>query len=155
MEYGEKIAKLRAQKNLSQEELADYLFVSRTLVSKWENNKRNPNDENLKKLANLFSVEIDFFEPINKTIMKNLSKCIPKDLLCKSDDHMIEVLDNFLITLSERDSNIFVRKYFFADTTISISEEFHLDEVYVRVILSRTRNKLKIYLEKRCNKNQK
>jgi len=36
MEFHEKLQELRKQKNLTQEELSEILFVSRTAISKWE-----------------------------------------------------------------------------------------------------------------------
>ena len=59
MNLGENIYKLRAKKNMSQEELADALEVSRQSVSKWENNSAVPELEKLVKLAQLFGVTLD------------------------------------------------------------------------------------------------
>ena len=57
---GEKIATLRKEKGISQEELADVLFTSRQAVSKWERGESDPDIERLKDLASYFNVSIDY-----------------------------------------------------------------------------------------------
>ena len=59
MELGEKLQELRKQKGLTQEELAEILYVSRTAVSKWESGRGIPNIESLKSISKYFSVSID------------------------------------------------------------------------------------------------
>lgn len=59
MEFGEKLQQLRKQRGMTQEELAEALFVSRTAVSKWESGKGYPNIDSLKAIAKFFSVSID------------------------------------------------------------------------------------------------
>jgi len=59
MEFHEKLQELRKQKGLTQEELAQALFVSRTAVSKWESGRGYPNIDSLKALSKFFSVTID------------------------------------------------------------------------------------------------
>lgn len=59
MEFNEKLQQLRKQKDLTQEQLAEQLYVSRTAVSKWESGKGYPNIESLKCISKLFSVTID------------------------------------------------------------------------------------------------
>lgn len=59
MEFSEKLQELRKKKGLTQEELAQALYVSRTAVSKWESGRGFPNIESLRRLASLFSVTID------------------------------------------------------------------------------------------------
>ena len=59
MEFNEKLQQLRKQRNLTQEQLAEQLYVSRTAVSKWESGKGYPNIESLKSISKLFSISID------------------------------------------------------------------------------------------------
>ena len=59
MEFHEKLQELRKQKGLTQEELAQALYVSRTAVSKWESGRGYPSIDSLKALAKFFSVTID------------------------------------------------------------------------------------------------
>ncbi|MCM1365053.1 MAG: helix-turn-helix domain-containing protein [Faecalibacterium sp.] len=57
--FGEKLKKLRTYNNLTQDELAEKIFVTRTAVSKWETNKGYPSIDSLKQLSNLFGISID------------------------------------------------------------------------------------------------
>lgn len=59
MEFGEKLQTLRKRRGLTQEELSEALFVSRTAVSKWESGRGYPNIESLKGIAKFFSVTVD------------------------------------------------------------------------------------------------
>ena len=59
MEFNEKLQELRKQKGLTQEELAEALYVSRAAVSKWESGRGYPNIDSLKEISRFFSVTID------------------------------------------------------------------------------------------------
>jgi len=59
MEFNEKLQELRKRKGLTQEELAESLYVSRTAVSKWESGRGFPNITSLKAIAAYFSVSLD------------------------------------------------------------------------------------------------
>ena len=59
MEFCEKLQVLRKQKNLTQEELAEVLFVSRTAVSKWESGRGYPSIDALKAVSKFFGITID------------------------------------------------------------------------------------------------
>ena len=59
MEFYEKLQQLRKRNHMTQEQLAERLFVSRTAVSKWESGRGYPNLESLKCISRLFSVSID------------------------------------------------------------------------------------------------
>ncbi len=59
MEFNKKLQELRKQKGLTQEELAEHLFVSRTAVSKWESGRGYPNLDSLKEISRFFGISID------------------------------------------------------------------------------------------------
>ena len=59
MTFGEKLKKLRSDNNITQEQLADQIFVTRTAISKWETDKGYPSIDSLKELSRLFNVSID------------------------------------------------------------------------------------------------
>ena len=59
MDFNEKLQSLRKSKGLTQEELADALFVSRTAISKWESGRGYPSIDSLKDISKFFSVSID------------------------------------------------------------------------------------------------
>ena len=59
MEFHQKLQELRKQRGLTQEELAQALYVSRTAISKWESGRGYPNIESLKAISGFFSVTLD------------------------------------------------------------------------------------------------
>lgn len=59
MTFGEKLKKLRSENALTQEQLAEKIFVTRTTVSKWETGEGYPSIESLKAISNLFNVSVD------------------------------------------------------------------------------------------------
>lgn len=59
MEFNEKLQHLRKQHNMTQEQLAEKLYVTRAAVSKWESGKGYPNIESLKAISSLFAISID------------------------------------------------------------------------------------------------
>ncbi len=71
-ETGERLAKYRKKANLSQEELADKLNVSRQAVSKWERGESSPDTDNLISLAKLYNVTLD--DLLNKNPDETLNK---------------------------------------------------------------------------------
>jgi len=83
MTFGENILKLRRSHNLSQEELAERLLVSRQTISLWETDQTLPTIENLLLLKEIFDIQIDemcgydgFSDKYKKIIDKHLDKLI-------------------------------------------------------------------------------
>ncbi len=71
METGNIIQELRIKHDMSQEELADKIFVTRQAVSRWETGETVPNTQTLKLLSQLFDVSI------------NTLLCAPRKLICQ------------------------------------------------------------------------
>ena len=59
MEFNEKLQELRKNRGMTQEELAEVLYVSRTTISKWELGRGYPSIDSLKDISKFFSVSID------------------------------------------------------------------------------------------------
>lgn len=58
--FGDKLKKLRKANNLSQQQLAEKLGMSPSGIGMWEQNRRQPDNETLKKIAQLFDVSTDY-----------------------------------------------------------------------------------------------
>ncbi len=78
MNLGENIYRLRTERGLSQEALADALEVSRQSVSKWENNAAVPELDKLIRLAQIFSVTLDTLTGCGETQPQPAAPVEPK-----------------------------------------------------------------------------
>lgn len=84
-------------------------------------------------------------------VLDELAEC----LACETDvvaayeaKELGQSIRRFINSLPERDSNVFLRRYFFAEPISEIAKRFRITENHVMVILSRTRKKLKSQLIK-------
>ncbi len=59
MNFSEKIKEIRKKQNLTQEQFAEKIFVSRNAVAKWESNRGYPDIENLITISELFGISLD------------------------------------------------------------------------------------------------
>lgn len=71
LETANKLLRLRKQNNLSQEELAEKLGISRQAVSKWERAEASPDTDNLITLANLYRISLDELLDIDVKTMRS------------------------------------------------------------------------------------
>ena len=60
--FKDKLKELREREGLSQQELADRLFVSRSAIAKWENGNGLPSDVNLVAICNFFNINKKYLE---------------------------------------------------------------------------------------------
>ncbi|NME65661.1 helix-turn-helix transcriptional regulator [Clostridium cadaveris] len=67
--FSERLRNERLNKNLSQAQLADYLYLDRTSISKYETGKQIPETPTLEKLSEFFGVSIDYL--LGKTDIRN------------------------------------------------------------------------------------
>ena len=91
MEFHEKLQKLRKSRGLTQEELAEALYVSRTAISKWESGKGYPNIDSLKGISSYFSVTID--ELLSGEKLLSIAEKENKSNLQNMCDFLIGILD--------------------------------------------------------------
>ncbi len=73
MKTGVKIARLREQRKLSQEQLADLIGVSQVTVGNWEQGKSIKHDH-LKKISTVFDIPVDFLLDDDKKIIIQKNK---------------------------------------------------------------------------------
>ena len=97
MEFGEKLQNLRKNKGITQEELAQSLFVSRTAVSKWESGRGYPGIDSIKEIANFFSVSID--ELLSGEKILSIAEKENKQNIQKICNLIFGVLDLFTLLL--------------------------------------------------------
>lgn len=72
MHIGQKIKEIRTERNLSQDDLARDLAVSRQAVSKWENGSTLPDIENLMYISNLYEVSLDALVKGDKSLSNKI-----------------------------------------------------------------------------------
>ncbi len=66
MTFGETLYNLRTARKVTQSELADYLKISKSLISMYEKNQRKPSFEILEGIADFFNVDMNTLHGINK-----------------------------------------------------------------------------------------
>lgn len=154
MSTGENIAKMRKKLNMSQEELAAELFVSRSLVSLWELDLRFPDYGSVERMSRLFGAEPKDIIPDKRygyanggkdEVIAELSECIG-DVPDGVD--LTEIAEKFIKKLGGRSREIFMSRYFKTESCKSIAERLNISESNVRSRLSRLRQKLKKEVEK-------
>lgn len=101
MNIGSRLAFLRDQRGLTQEELATSLGISRAALSHYEKNRREPDTETLGKVADLFQVSIDYLVGRTNHAQTTLDADVRQfsDALELSDDQMLE---HFALTVDGR-----------------------------------------------------
>ena len=97
MEFHEKLQELRKNKGITQEELAENLYVSRTAISKWESGRGYPSIDSLKAISRYFSVTID--ELICTEEIMIAAKEEKEDFMCKYGALICSMLDIFTVVL--------------------------------------------------------
>lgn len=97
MEFHEKLQELRKSRGLTQEELAEALFVSRTAISKWESGRGYPSIDSLKEISRYFSVSIDDLLSGDQLIV--IAEKENKSNLSSVCDLLLGFVDIFSLTL--------------------------------------------------------
>ena len=117
METKDIIYELRTKNNLSQDELADKVFVTRQAVSRWENGETLPNTETLKLLSKLFNVSIN-------TLLAS-----PQELICQCCGMPLE--DEIISHNKDGSLNEDYCKWCYADGTYTYNDMDELIDVCI------------------------
>ena len=144
MKTGQIIAQLRTQAGLTQQQLAEKLYVSRDLVSKWETCRRLPNYDTVQRLAEIFGVGPEVLIKRNELLLRDLADYIPQGMTA---EQLRARLPHFLDSLKERDRSVFIRRYYLLEEPAETAAAYHYSTAYVRTILMRTRKRLKKHLK--------
>lgn len=129
------ILKLRTQRAMSQEELAEKVFVTRQAVSRWETGETTPNTETLKLLSKLFDVSIN-------TLLGS-----PRQLICQCCGMPLE--DSIISKEKDGGFNEEYCKWCYADGQYMYSNMDNLIEVCVKNMVSdaHPENEVRTYLK--------
>jgi len=101
MTFGEKIQSLRKQQNISQEQLAEKMNVTRQAVSKWETEESMPDTENIVHLSRILNVSTDYLlkdipippPPITDDEKYKHVQCFPQNSPSNADNFMANNVD--------------------------------------------------------------
>lgn len=103
MTFGERLYELRKEKNISQEELADLLDVSRQSISKWENDKAYPEMTRLLFMSDFFAVSLDY-------LMRGVEETTQDNITYKARN-LFEVWNSFVSNLSGKQRKLLIVLY--------------------------------------------
>lgn len=120
--FGEKVKKLRVQKNLTQSQLAEVLSVGRSTIAGYETKGKQPDYDKLEKLATYFNVSIDYLLGYSKNHYSNtpilgstLEKKYPyQEKTLHIDHELLELINK----LGEENSNIFYKEILLKNSSI-------------------------------------
>ena len=106
MTFGERLYELRNKKNISQEDLAEVLDVSRQSISKWENDKAYPEMTRLLFMSEYFDVSLDY-------LMRGIDKEDNDEKVTEKykTKNILLVQNDFLSNLSKKQKTLFLLLY--------------------------------------------
>lgn len=130
---------LQAWQRIPPQEPRSYLFAFLARIARNLSIDRCRSQERLKRNAIIVELSAE------------LECCIPApdDTQCRIDARILaKAISTFLKSLPEAQRNVFVRRYWFADSVADISRRYHMTQSKVKSMLFRTRSSLRSYLEK-------
>ena len=140
------ITELRTGSGMTQQTLAERLYVSRDLVSKWENGTRRPSYTMIEKIAAVFGVSPDSIADRSDIVFEELSVCVPEGMDI-SEEYLTAAAESFLRNVGKDKADMFILRYYYMKSTSEIAAFSHVGENHVRSVLSRLRKKLKKHIK--------
>ena len=138
METKNVLYELRTKNKMTQDELAEKVFVTRQAVSRWENGETVPNSETLKLLSRIFNVSIN-------TLLGS-----PQTLICQCCGMPLE--DSIISHNADGSLNEDYCKWCYADGTYTYNNMDDLIEVCVKQMANEnfTEEQARSYMKKCC-----
>ena len=154
---GNKISNLRNKRGLTQQELADRLNVSRSLVAMWENGRRTPDYFSIAAMAKVFGVEkteiidnkhSDVRHSTEATIIDNeIADMIGGTDLTETKEELSKRVNAFLSKQNTKDNEIFMARYLFKKSYKEIATDLRISQNAVSVKLTRLRKRLRRFIK--------
>ena len=131
---GERIANLRKERKVSQEELADVLNTSRQAISKWEREESDPDIDRLKDLAIYFGVSIDYLleYDLESTSVNNFIERIKENIENKKLDISV---DEIKLMVSKNSNNFVLLGYvlMYLEDYYGIKHESEINDLTIEI----------------------
>lgn len=149
MEIGRRIAEARSKANITQQQLAEKLFVSRDLIAKWEQGKRRPDLGMIERIAEALSVKPDSIISRDEYAFRELRSCIPEGADIPVE-RLSALISRFLRERPQTEADIFIRRYYLLCSNAEIAEYYGMGENQIRSRLSKTAKRLGRFLKEEC-----
>lgn len=105
--FGNRLKQARSNKQLTQNEVAHKLGIDYTTISKYENNKSEPDNEILRELANVYEVSLDWLitgqAGGRKTSNKLFVQGVLEELTDEESRHLVDSLEMFRLLKAKRE----------------------------------------------------
>lgn len=134
MNFGDKLKQLRKNNNMTQDELAQKIFVTRSAISKWENNKGYPGIESLKLMSELFNISINELVGDEDLIKINIESNEKAILLRKQKKLLIIALSLSILLI------LVISFYFYSLKMISLGYDYYNTKVINNIKYSLNEN---------------
>lgn len=123
MNFGRNIAELRKKNNLSQEDLAEKVKVTRQTISKWELNETVPDIKQARVLASIFKISLDdladFHLEVNCSKKSILTNLIGKECYLDIDCEDYRLANNTLCKIIDINNNYIKVEFMYRKETIT------------------------------------
>lgn len=149
MDIGRRIAEARTAANVTQQELADKLFISRDLVSKWEQGRRRPDHGMIERIAEALNVKPDSIITRSECVFHELQSCIPNGADIPQEK-LSALISRFLRERPRKEADIFISRYYLLRSNAEIALRYGMGENQVRSRLSKTAKRLGQFLKEEC-----
>ncbi len=142
MTIGEKIAKLRKEKHITQTELAEYLFLVPQTISKWEVGNGTPEISLLPKIASFFDVSID--ELFSVSSLERVRDMVMKYSVLRDDNSFREAMDCLKSQIQTVDASLENRM---GDREELEKQKIELESLQMHLLLQQSRESAQRALE--------